>query len=102
MIICTRCGAPNLDEARFCAKCRHKLQSSRKAVQTEDSSWQRLEKMTNRFSEKDRAELLRMAEACGYSLAVVAAVVFSTLYGDWRPLYAVIGVVALVAWIRKI
>lgn len=102
MIICIRCGTPNQDADRFCVKCRHKLQSSRAVPSGGGSSWQRLDKLTNRFSDKDRAELMRMAEACGYSLAIVATIVFCSFYGDWRPLYAVIGVVALAAWLRNI
>ncbi len=103
MIICTRCGSPNEDAARFCVKCRHKLQSSRVPAGADGGgSWDRLEKLTTRFSEKDRTELLRMAEACGYSMVVVATIVFCSFYGDWRPLYAVMVLVALVAWYRKL
>lgn len=103
MIVCIRCGAPNKDKARFCIKCRHKLQSSRAPViSCEGTSWEPLEKLTTAVSRESRSELLRMAEAGGYSLAVLVTIVFCAFYGKWWPLYGVASVVALLAWVRKI
>ncbi|WP_161598357.1 zinc-ribbon domain-containing protein [Pseudodesulfovibrio senegalensis] len=102
MIVCTRCGNPNDDKARRCKRCGHKLQSSIRPAPGPSAQWEKLEPMRSHITPERRAELMRMFEACAYSLAVVAAVAFSAVSGLWWPLYAVMAVVAVLVVVRRL
>lgn len=103
MIVCTGCGSPNEDQARFCRKCGRKLQSSRlpESNGTGDR-WELLETLHTGTSKKTRAELAKMLEAGIYSLLVVGTTVGCAIFGTWWPLYVVMTLVALLAWTRKV
>ena len=103
MIICTQCGEKNSDEIRFCEKCGKKLQSSRQSTSLTDSSNYWMESFKHEgISPLSKVSLLRMVEAWGYIVVLVAVTIACLIYETWWPLYPAVGVLGLIAWLRRL
>ena len=102
MILCTGCGRKNDDDSRFCEACGRKLQSSRSAP-TSSPTAEPLGPFEHKgMPPKGWADLAKLAEAWAY-LALLLAVGGACLYlREWWPLYPAVGLLALVAVVRKI
>ncbi|WP_018124874.1 zinc ribbon domain-containing protein [Desulfovibrio oxyclinae] len=100
MIICNKCGSPNEDSARFCAKCRKKIQSSW-SPPPETAAFRPLDSFRpSRLSGAQRREFARMVEAWVYALILLFSAVACQLKGQWWPMWVVLAVVGLAALVR--
>lgn len=100
MIICNKCGTPNEDSARFCAKCRKKIQSSWTPPPESQASRPLDSFRPAQLSGTQRRELARMVEAWVYALILLLAAVACQMNGQWWPMWAVLFVVGLAALVR--
>lgn len=103
VIICTQCGKKNADEARFCEKCDKKLQSSRQSVELTDSSNYWVESFKHEgISPFSKQSLWKMVEAWGYIALLIGVAAGCFFYKVWWPLYPTVGLLGLVAWLRRL
>ncbi|MBI9078749.1 MAG: zinc-ribbon domain-containing protein [Pseudodesulfovibrio sp.] len=104
MIICTKCGEKNSDEIRFCTQCGKKLQSSRQClIPLTDSSNRCLESFKHQgVSPGSWTSLMRMVEAWGYVAVLAVVATMCAIWETWWPLYPAVGLIGLMAWIRRI
>lgn len=102
-MICNKCGSENPDDERFCVRCGHKLQSSRREDESprSDSHWDRMPDLhlEPRFPKET---LNKFIEAWVYILLLGGATGVAVWKGVYWPLYAIIPLVALIAWLRKV
>lgn len=106
---CSKCGTQSPDATRFCPVCGNKLQSDRSpgpggddgtAAGGQTEPPRRLLDFQGWVS--PRRGLGPFIEASVYAAALLAAVVVCVVYGHFWPLYPVIAVLALVAWLRRL
>lgn len=109
-MLCNKCGGEIPDDERFCPLCGHKLQSGRvrgQAAPDDDGAspptpedaprlldfqgWARQERGGGRY-----------VEACIYAALLVAGVVWCLTAGVLWPLYPLLAVLGLVAWLRRL
>jgi uncharacterized membrane protein YvbJ len=103
MIICTKCGASNQEEAAFCAKCGHKFQSVRRDSDGASPAPSRLLLLPEDARRGSLAKLLRpYIEAWAYVLALIAATVILLMKGVYWPLYLLAPAAYLLFRWRKI
>jgi hypothetical protein len=104
---CTKCGLPNPDDARFCENCGHKLQSDRHAGPPppgpEDTPGQDARRLLDfqGWARSGRGSG-SYVEACVYAVILVAGVVWCLADGVTWPLYPLIAILALAAWLRRL
>ncbi len=107
---CVKCGAENPDTERFCGVCGHKLQSGRQpgaegAGQgggeggAAGQSRRLLDFQGWAGSERGFGPYI---EASAYAVVLVAGVAWCLAAGVLWPLYPLIAVLALVAWLRRL
>ena len=104
MIICTKCGSPNPDDARLCAGCGNKLQSGRQAREEREGGLRPsdIDGLRLRPNTLRRGAVAKCFEAWGYALAAVAVSVYAVVTADLRPAWVGLPVIALVAFLRKV
>jgi len=103
VITCTQCGVKNSDETRFCTQCGNKLQSNRQPVPSTDPANFWLEPFRHDgMPPESKLSLLRMVEAWGYVAVLVAVAIGCTVYSTWWPMYPAVGLLGLLAWLRRI
>lgn len=106
---CTKCGAQNPDIERFCLTCGHKLQSGRQtgANDTDENGDDATAPSGSRlldFQGWDKADrgLAPYIEACVYGLVLVAGVGWYLYTSLLWPLYPLLALCALAAWLRRL
>ena len=102
-MLCTRCGTENSDDVRNCVTCGRKLQSFFRPVETGgrwkfDAELPRLRFSLEAFS---RRTLRRHLEAWALCVTLLATVVWCARHADFRPLYVLGPVIAVLAWWRR-
>jgi hypothetical protein len=106
-MLCNKCGEQNPDEARFCTVCGHKLQSGHQAapdVPGPDDTPGRDSRRLLDFQGWARPGRGSgpYVEACIYAAVLVAGVVWCLLDRITWPLYPLIAILALAAWLRRL
>ena len=104
MIVCNRCGASNNDGELLCLDCGHKLQSGRGGPFRDDGACRGpLEPLETPVpSLALRRFLLKGLEAWAYALALAGVGTYAALTGSWLLLLPAVGLMALLAWTRKV
>ncbi len=101
-MICNKCGNENPDAERFCGHCGHKLQSGRRDASTDSGSSLGPVPDLRLESKISPAFLRKFIEAWIYILLLCGATVVAVWKGVYWPLYGLIPLLALVAWLRKL
>jgi hypothetical protein len=101
-MICNKCGTENSDNDHFCTKCGHKLQSVRRENESEGKSSLGPVPDLHLESKFPKETLHKFIEAWVYILMLCGATGVAVWQGVYWPLYGLIPVVALVAWLRKL
>jgi len=107
-MLCTKCGAEIADAERFCPVCGNKLQSGRQLVGEDGAAGPA-------GAAEDKPGLLEyqgwgsrergvghLAEACAYAAILAGGVGACLWFGMFWPLYPLVGVLALTAWLRRL
>lgn len=104
---CNKCGEENPDAARFCTVCGHKLQSdhhpgaeSPESSAPETPSTRPLLDFQG-WTRPGRG-LGPYLEACIYAVILIGAVVWCLADQITWPLYPILAILALVAWLRRL
>ncbi|EPR36113.1 Zinc-ribbon domain containing protein [Alkalidesulfovibrio alkalitolerans DSM 16529] len=104
MIVCTRCGSENPDDARFCAACRHKLQSVRREPSEDDAEG--AEFLSDHVEYHDllgrHGPFRKHLEAWGCLAALALVVAAVAWLDDVRAAWAALPVIGLYAWLRRL
>lgn len=100
-VICTSCGHDNSDTARFCPKCGRKLQSF---CTVPDAGRQVEEdpKLKLNFARLDSVFFRRCFEAWTLLLMVAGGMSYGLVSDDWLPMYVLMPMAGLIAWLRKL
>ena len=104
---CTKCGAKSPDDTRFCPVCGHKLQSDRQAGADEvgpagDDTSPGSRLLDFQGWTKTGRGLGPYVEACAYGAVLTAGVAWYLYSGLFWPLYPLLVVCALAAWLRRL
>lgn len=101
MIVCNKCGVHNPDEAVRCERCGHKLQSVRGTHSDDDH--ERPVELGPIVPPPNMREVIRKhVEAWAYVGALASVAAYSLTVEDYTPLWVATGILALVAWLRRI
>lgn len=107
---CNKCGAANPDSERFCLVCGHKLQSDRQGENDHvgpDGAGDAAPGAAPRLLDfqgwsKPGRGLGPYVEACVYGVLLAAGVAWCLYVGMFWPLYPLVAVCALAAWLRRL
>ena len=106
---CNKCGAANPDSERFCLVCGHKLQSDRQAENgpvgpdgADDATRPTSRLLDFQGWSKSGRGLGPYVEACAYGALLAAGVAWYLYSGMFWPLYPLVALCALVAWLRRL
>jgi len=106
---CNKCGAEAPDSDRFCPVCGHKLQSGHagEASSPETDENAQVSPDTHRLLDfqgwtRPGRGSGRYVEACLYAVILLAGVVWCLKNDLTWPLYPLIAVLALTAWLRRL
>ncbi|EFL49435.1 conserved hypothetical protein [Solidesulfovibrio fructosivorans JJ]] len=109
---CNKCGANIPDNQRFCPVCGHKLQSGHQSGAlepdgSEDTGGAARGNGTSRLLDfqgwaRTGRGLGRYIEACAYGTLLVAGVAWYVYSGMFWPLYPILAICALAAWLRRL
>jgi hypothetical protein len=108
---CNKCGSDIPDAERFCPICGHKLQSDRSpaggeagedgAAASDTPGASRRLLVFQGWSKPGRGSGPYI-EACVYAVLLAAGVVWCLVSGVLWPLYPLIAVLGLAAWLRRL
>jgi hypothetical protein len=103
---CNKCGAEIPDNVRFCPICSHKLQSGRFA-DAEDTGEDNAPTGPSRLLDfqgwtKPGRGAGPYIEACIYAVVLAGGVTWCLTTGVLWPLYPLLGVLGLAAWLRRL
>jgi len=119
-MLCNKCGTELPDDARFCPVCGRKLQSGRLVGgggdgmgETDDpSASARMNASTDAEGEPRLLEFQGWTEpkrgigpyveACVYAMILAGGVTWCLLIGILWPLYPLLGILGLTAWLRRL
>lgn len=105
---CSKCGTQSPDTTRFCPVCGNKLQSGRGPGGNEGTEEESRPEEPGRHLldfqgwGASRHGFGRYVEASVYAAVLSAGVVGCLIYGHFWPLYPMLGVLGLVAWLRRL
>jgi hypothetical protein len=104
---CNKCGDEIPDNERFCPSCGHKLQSGRVADAEDDAGDDDAPADQSRLLDfqgwsKPGRGIGPYIEACIYAVILAGGIIFCLSSGLLWPLYPLIGVLGLAAWIRRL
>jgi hypothetical protein len=104
MIVCNRCGAANNDEELLCQACGRKLQSGLSGPnQGGDGFSGPLEPLETPPPSLDLRRFLKKGlEAWAYALCLAGAGAYAAATGRWLLLLPAVGLMALLAWTRRV
>ena len=112
-MLCTKCGVEIADAKRFCPACGHKLQSGRQAAGESGGESGGPAKSDadggdapgllqyQGWGERERS-MGALGEACVYAAILAGGVGACLWFGLLWPLYPLVGVLALTAWVRRL
>lgn len=108
---CNKCGASIPDTERYCPVCGHKLQSDHQAgakgPDGDTDSGDEAGSAGSRLLDfqgwtKTGRGLGPYLEACAYGVLLAAGVAWYLYSGMFWPLYPILGICALAAWLRRL
>lgn len=105
---CTKCGTQSPDETRFCPVCGHKLQSGRgaDAAGPEEGGFGQRPGPSRLLDfqgwSKPGRGLGPYIEASALALILAGGVAVCQFFGVLWPLYPLVGLCAVLAWLRRL